>query len=42
MISIVGFGRPKFGTSGSTTPAAPAKKGAAKPKTCSACGQNIK
>jgi hypothetical protein len=42
MISIVGFGRPKFGASNSATPAAPAKKGTAKAKTCSACGQSIK
>ena len=36
MVSIVGFGRPKFG-------AAPAvKKSQNKVKTCSACGQNIK
>jgi hypothetical protein len=42
MISIVGFGRPKFGASASSTPAAPAKKGTAKAKTCSACGQAIK
>jgi hypothetical protein len=38
MVSIVGFGRPKFGSA----PAGTAKKSAAKPKTCSACGQNIK
>jgi hypothetical protein len=38
MISIVGFGRPKFGSA----PAGTAKKPAGKPKTCSACGQNIK
>jgi len=38
MISIVGFGRPKFGSA----PAGTAKKPASKPKTCSACGQNIK
>jgi len=42
MVSIVGFGRPKFGASSSATPAAPAKKGTAKAKTCSACGQAIK
>jgi hypothetical protein len=42
LVSIVGFGRPKFGASASSTPAAPAKKGTAKPKTCSACGQAIK
>jgi hypothetical protein len=42
MVSIVGFGRPKFGASASATPAAPAKKGTAKAKTCSACGQAIK
>lgn len=42
MISIVGFGRPKFGVSASSTPASPAKKGTAKAKTCSACGQVIK
>lgn len=40
LVSIVGFGRPKFGTS--AAPAAPAKKGTAKAKTCSACGQAIK
>jgi hypothetical protein len=40
LVSIVGFGRPKFGAS--STPTAPAKKGTAKPKTCSACGQAIK
>ena len=39
MVSIVGFGRPKFGAS--ATPA-PAKKTAIKAKTCSACGQTIK
>ena len=37
-ISIVGFGRPKFGSA----PAVTAKKPTGKPKTCSACGQNIK
>jgi hypothetical protein len=42
MVSIVGFGRPKFGASASKTPAASVKKGIAKPKTCSACGQTIK
>ena len=42
MVSIVGFGRPKFGSSASSAPAAPAKKGTAKAKTCSACGQTIK
>ena len=42
MVSIVGFGRPKFGASVSSTSAAPAKKGTAKAKTCSACGQTIK
>jgi hypothetical protein len=42
MVSIVGFGRPKFGASASSTPAVPAKKGTAKAKTCSACGQAIK
>ena len=36
MVSIVGFGRPKFGA----TPAV--KKSQNKVKTCSACGQNIK
>lgn len=40
LVSIVGFGRPKFGTS--AAPAVPAKKGTAKAKTCSACGQAIK
>jgi hypothetical protein len=39
LISIVGFGRPKFGAS---APAATAKKSQNKAKTCSACGQNIK
>ena len=38
MISIVGFGRPKFGS----TPAGTTKKPAGKPKTCLACNQNIK
>jgi len=38
MVSIVGFGRPKFGSA----PANTAKKPAGKPKTCSACGQTIK
>ena len=42
MLSIVGFGRHKFGASGSVTSAAPAKKGTSKAKTCSACGQTIK
>jgi hypothetical protein len=38
MVSIVGFGRPKFGSA----PASTAKKAATKPKTCSACGQTLK
>jgi hypothetical protein len=38
MVSIVGFGRPKFGSA----PANAAKKSPSKIKTCSACGQNIK
>jgi hypothetical protein len=38
MVSIVGFGRPKFGSA----PAGTAKKSSSKVKTCSACGQNIK
>jgi hypothetical protein len=38
MVSIVGFGRPKFGSA----PASAAKKSSTKAKTCSACGQNIK
>jgi uncharacterized protein (TIGR02594 family) len=40
MISIVGFGRPKFGVSANTKAAAPSK--AKKSKTCSSCGQEIK
>lgn len=40
-IAIVGFGRPKFGSAPAGI-ASPVKKGAAKPKTCSTCGQNIK
>ena len=40
MVSIVGFGRPKFGASSSTKTEAPAK--AKKSKTCSSCGQAIK
>ena len=39
MVSIVGFGRPKFGATPAT---APVKKATAKAKTCSACGQIIK
>jgi hypothetical protein len=42
MVSIVGFGRPKFGASAPATSAASAKKGTVKAKTCSACGQTIK
>jgi hypothetical protein len=38
MVSIVGFGRPKFGNSATTT----SKKSSSKPKTCSECGQVIK
>jgi hypothetical protein len=41
MISIVGFGRPKFGTTKIAAPAA-AKKSQNKAKTCPSCGQNIK
>ena len=41
MISIVGFGRPKFGSAPAAT-AGSAKKSQNKPKTCSACGQTIK
>ena len=40
MVSIVGFGRPKFGASTAAAPAA--KKSNAKSKTCSECGQAIK
>jgi len=40
MISIVGFGRPKFGSSGK--PAASNTKSSSKKKTCEACGQEIK
>ena len=40
MVSIVGFGRPKFGASSSTKTESPAK--AKKSKTCSSCGQEIK
>ena len=40
MISIVGFGRPKFGASLNTKTEAPAKT--KKSKTCSSCGQAIK
>ena len=38
MVSIVGFGRPKFGSASAVA----AKKSSTKAKTCSACGQNIK
>jgi hypothetical protein len=38
MVSIVGFGRPKF----DSVPANAAKKSSTKTKTCSACGQSIK
>jgi hypothetical protein len=41
MISIVGFGRPKFGATKVAAPAA-AKKSQNKAKTCPSCGQNIK
>jgi uncharacterized protein (TIGR02594 family) len=41
LISIVGFGRPKFGAS-KTAASAPAKKSQNKEKTCPTCGQNIK
>ena len=40
MVSIVGFGRPKFGAPSSTKTESPAK--AKKSKTCSSCGQEIK
>ena len=39
-ISIVGFGRPKFGGSGAAKPAAPAA--AAPVKVCPTCNQHIK
>jgi hypothetical protein len=45
MISIVGFGRPKYGATKTATlpaPAATAKKSQNKAKTCPTCGQNIK
>jgi hypothetical protein len=45
MISIVGFGRPKYGATKTATPPAPAataKKSQNKAKTCPTCGQNIK
>ena len=38
MVSIVGFGRPKFGSASANA----AKKSSSKVKICSACGQNIK
>jgi hypothetical protein len=41
MISIVGFGRPKYGATKISSPAA-AKKSQTKAKTCPSCGQNIK
>jgi hypothetical protein len=41
LISIVGFGRPKFGATKIAAPAA-AKKSQNKAKTCPSCGQNIK
>jgi hypothetical protein len=41
MISIVGFGRPKYGANKTTAPAT-AKKSQNKAKTCPSCGQNIK
>jgi hypothetical protein len=41
MISIVGFGRPKFGATKTAAPSA-AKKSQTKAKTCPSCGQNIK
>ena len=41
LISIVGFGRPKFGTAKKTASTAD-KKSQNKAKTCSACGQTIK
>ena len=45
MISIVGFGRPKYGAAKAAPAAeaaAPAKKSQTKAKTCPTCGQNIK
>jgi hypothetical protein len=39
LVSIVGFGRPKFGKSSTS---APVKKSTSKEKTCSECGQAIK
>jgi uncharacterized protein (TIGR02594 family) len=41
LISIVGFGRPKYGATKTTAPAT-AKKSQNKEKTCPTCGQNIK
>jgi hypothetical protein len=41
LISIVGFGRPKYGSAKITEPVA-AKKSTNKAKTCPTCGQNIK
>lgn len=41
LISIVGFGRPKFGSS-TEQPAAPKAQASAKKKKCKACGQEIK
>jgi hypothetical protein len=41
MISIVGFGRPKYGATKTTEPAT-AKKSQNKAKICPTCGQNIK
>jgi hypothetical protein len=46
MISIVGFGRPKYGAAkaapATAQAATPAKKSQNKAKTCPTCGQNIK
>jgi hypothetical protein len=45
MISIVGFGRPKFKNSGSTVsdnPVKNTKKSTKEEKTCQTCGQTIK
>jgi hypothetical protein len=42
MISIVGFGRPKYGATKAASAPAPAKKSQNKAKTCPTCGQNIK
>jgi hypothetical protein len=39
MISIVGFGRPKFGGAPAAKPAAAAKASAAKTTKCPTCGK---